>query len=74
MDRCTPTPECPLWPTCREDDHHIFYPERVVKRRHGAAFFLAHVLRDVCRAKHDQLHIDEPTNYPSVEDLRAAGL
>lgn len=69
LEGCNPNQDCPLWPTCKEDDHHIYYPERVVRRRHGAAFFLAHVVRDVCRAAHDRLHIEQPTNYPDEQDL-----
>lgn len=70
MERCDPSPDCPLFPDCFEDDHHTFYPEQTVRRIAGTAFFLCHVERAVCRSWHNQQHVDTPTNLPSREQIQ----
>lgn len=71
MDRgCEPKEGCPQWPTCETDTHHIFYPKATVKRmgRLAMVFRNAHT-EEMCRAKHDNLHHDQPSNLPTPEEI-----
>lgn len=70
MERCNPSPDCPLFPECKEDLHHPFWPRGIVKLLGRKAVEMNNALaKKGCRHIHNQFHAERPFYLPTYEQI-----
>lgn len=66
-------PECKYAPRCYSDEHHLAWPRSDYRTKVERDFRNLSINKvQICRAEHDELHLEEPPTKPTRDEMLGA--